>query len=213
VRQVELAGRLAGLFAADLGEEAAVLVELHDAVVAVAVRHEDVALGIPADIGRAAENIFLCGLVGAAGRRDDAVDGGRPAAEHHQDLALGAELGDHVAPLVHRPDIVLGIDTHGMRELEAVVALADFLEEVAVLVELEQAGRGTAVVDEDVPLGIGCDANGFAEVFAGRKLEEIRHRGVRYFRHVLGLGLLLRQGGSGTQHQGRGGKGRETALH
>ena len=167
----------------------------------------------PTSVGR--QKMYFCGgLVGSGGRRDHAVDGRRPAAEHHQHLALGAELGDHVGPLVDRPDVVLRIDAHRMGEFEAVIALADFLEEVAVLVELEQARIGAAVIDEDVALGIGCDANGLAEVLAGRELEEVRHRSVGNFRHVLGLGLLLRQGGGGgAQHQGGGANGRKAALH
>ncbi len=213
VRQVELAGLLAGLFAADLGEEAPVLVELHDAVVAVAVGDEDIALLIPADVGRAAEDVLLRRLVRSGRRRDDADDRGRTAAEHHQHLALGAELGDHVGPLVDRPDVVLRVDAHRMGELEAVVALADFLEEIAVLVELEEPRVGAAMEHEDVPLRVGGDADRLAEIFARRQLEEVRHRGVGNLRHVLRLGFLLREGRRGAQHQGCGGNEREAACH
>src|SRR6516225_613470 len=100
-----------------------------------------------------------------------------------------------------------------MGELEAVIALADLLEEVAVLVELEQARVAAAMVDENVSLRIGCNTDGFAEILAGRQLEEIRHRGVGDFRHVLGLGLLLRERRTDTEHEGDSGNRCNTALH
>ena len=156
---------------------------------------------------------FCAGGLGPVRRRDDAVDGGRTAAEHHQHLALRVELGDHVGAFVDRPDIVLRIDAHRMGELEAVIALADFLEEIAVLVELEQPRVGAAMKDEDVALGVGGDADRLAEIFARRKLQEIRHRGVGNLRHVLRLGFLLREGGRGAQHQGCGGNKRKAACH
>ena len=79
-------------------------------------------------------------------------------------LPFGAELGDHVRAFVDRPDIVLRIDAHRVGELEAVIALADFLEEIAVLVEFPQPrGRRAAVIDEDVALRIGRDRNRFAQ--------------------------------------------------
>src|SRR2546422_9849588 len=59
VRQVEFAELLPCLLAADLRDEAAVLVVLHDAIVAVAIGDEDVALRIEADIARAAEDVLL----------------------------------------------------------------------------------------------------------------------------------------------------------
>ena len=213
VRKRELAGLLAGLLAAHLGDEAAILVELHHAVVAIAVGDENVALRIPAHIGWTAEDILFGRRIRTGRRRHHSEDGGRPAPDHHQDLPVGAELGDHVGPLVHRPDIVLRIDADGMGELEAVIALADLLEEIAVLVELEQARGGAAMVDEDVPLRIGRDAHRLAEIFAGRQLEEIGHRLEGDLGHILGLGLDLRERRTGTQHQGDGGDGRELALH
>ena len=57
VRQVELPGLVAAR--ARLLDEPAVLVELHDARVAVAVGDEDVAGRVPADVGRPAEHIVL----------------------------------------------------------------------------------------------------------------------------------------------------------
>ena len=164
VRQIELAGLFAGLLAADLREEPAVLVELHHAVVAVAVGHEDIALRVPSHVRRTAEDVLLRRRVRAGGRRDGAVNGRRPAAQHHQELALGAELRDGVRALVDRPDVVLRVDADRVRELKAVIALADFLDEVAVLVELPQPRGGAAVIDEDMALGIGRDADGFAEM-------------------------------------------------
>ena len=59
VRQIELAERVARLLAAGLREEAAVLVVLHDAIVAIAVGDEDVALRIPADVRRPTEDVLL----------------------------------------------------------------------------------------------------------------------------------------------------------
>ena len=158
VRQVELAGSFARLFAARLRQEPAVLVELHDAVIAVAIGNEDVALRIPSDIRRAAENIFLCRRVRSVGRRDCAFDCRRPAAEHHQKFALRAELRDGVRAFVDRPDIVLRIDADGVREFKTVIALADFLDEIAVLIELPKARVRAAVIDEDVALGICRDS-------------------------------------------------------
>ena len=68
------------------------------------------------------------------------------------------------------------IDAHGVRELEAVDALADFADVVPVLIELEQAGVAAARVDEDVALRVGGDADAFAEIEVGRQLEEVGHR-------------------------------------
>src|SRR4029453_12766118 len=73
-RQIELSRLVAGLFTADLGDEAAVLVVLHDAVVAVAVRNEDVALRIEADVGGAAQDVLLRGRVRTGGGNNKAGD-------------------------------------------------------------------------------------------------------------------------------------------
>src|SRR5256885_163117 len=59
VRQVELAKALAGLFAAGLRQETPLRVIFPDAVVAVAVGDEDVALRVATHIGRTAEDEFL----------------------------------------------------------------------------------------------------------------------------------------------------------
>src|SRR3989454_8635897 len=213
VRQVELTGFLTGVLTARLREEPAVLVELHHAVVAVSIGDENVALRVETHIRRAAENVLLCGTVRAGGRRDGAVHCRWPAAEHHKELALRAELRDGVGAFVDGPDIVLRIDANRVRELETVIALADFLDEIAVLIELEQPCVGAAVIDEDMALGIGRDRDGFAEILAGRNLQEVRHRRVTDFGHILRGRLLLRERRSGGQHQNHGEYGRETMLH
>src|SRR5439155_12139943 len=146
VRQVEFSKLVARLFAADLRDEAAVLVVLHDAVVAVAVRDEDVALWIPTHIRRTTENVFLRRGI-RAGRCDDGpVNGWRPPPDHHQHLALRAELGDQIGTLIDSPDVVVLVDANRVGEFEAVVALPDLPEEGAVLVELEEARRVAPVV-------------------------------------------------------------------
>ena len=173
-------------------DEPAVLVVLHDARVDVAVGDEDVALRVPGHVGRPAEQVLL-----RRRRRQRAVEGALdrlgPPAEHHHDAALGVELDDHVRPLVHDPDVVVLVDADRVRELEAVEALADLADEVAVLVELEQARVAAARVDEDVALRIGGDADALAEIQVRRQLEEVRHRRERDLGNVLGLGLRLRE--------------------
>jgi hypothetical protein len=61
-------------------------------------------------------------------------------------------------PFVDDPHVVLRIDAHLVRELDAVDADAPFLDEGAVRVELEQPRIAAAVVDEHVPLRIRRDA-------------------------------------------------------
>src|SRR5215831_7787192 len=91
VRQAVLTGFGARLFASGLREEPSVLVVLHDAVVAVAIGHEDVALRIPADVGRTTEGVLLRRRIRTEDRRDRALDGRRAMSEHHQKLSIGAE--------------------------------------------------------------------------------------------------------------------------
>ena len=55
-----------------------------------------------------------------------------------------AELDDHVRAFVDRPDVVLRVDADAVRHLEAVETLADLADELAVLVELEEARRRCA---------------------------------------------------------------------
>src|SRR5207237_4945540 len=134
VRQVEFSKLVARLFTADLRDEAAVLVVLHDAVVAVAVRDEDVALWIPTHIRRTTESVFLRRWI-RAGRCDDGpVNGWRPPPDHPQHLALRAELGDQIGTLIDSPDVVVLVDANRVGDFEAVVALPDLPEEGAVRV-------------------------------------------------------------------------------
>ena len=63
---------------------------------------------------------------GRRGRPATPSDGRRPAAQHHQHLAFGAELRDHVGALVDGPDVVVLIDAHRMGEFEAVIARCRF---------------------------------------------------------------------------------------
>jgi hypothetical protein len=103
----------------------------------------------------------------------------RLAADRHQHAAVRVELDDHVGHLVHDPHVVLRVDADHVREQESVDTDANFIDEGAFLVELEQPrtamrqdtraahrrrrGAG-ACVDEDVPLGVGRDARDLAEV-------------------------------------------------
>src|SRR6266851_5255297 len=128
VRQVEFAELLARLLAAGLRDEAAVPVVLHDAIVAVAIGDEDVALRIETDIARAAEDVLLRRRVRTRRRYDGAIDRRWPAADHHQHLPVRAELGDQVGAFIHGPDVVVLINADRVRKFEAVIALTDFLE-------------------------------------------------------------------------------------
>ena len=60
------------------------------------------------------------------------------AAEYHCDPAFGIELDDHVGSLVGHPDVVFLVDLHGMRIRPGVEIVADFAQELAVRVELQQ---------------------------------------------------------------------------
>ena len=120
----------------------------------------------------------------------------------------GVELDHHVRPLVDDPDVVLRIDAHLVRELDAVETDAPLLHEVAVRVELEQPGVAAAVVHEHVSLRVRRDADAFAEVEVRRKLEEIRHRRVRNDGNVFslrfGLGRQLRPSQQNDDHDTQG---------
>ena len=63
-----------------------------------------------------------------------------------------------------------------MRHLEAVEALADLADELAVLIELEEPRVAAAREDEDVSLRIPRDADAFAKIQIGRQRQEVRHR-------------------------------------
>ena len=165
----------------------AVLVDLGDARVDVAVADEDVAGRIPGDVGHLAEAPVLGRQrrLGMLERRGVFVRRLLLAAEHHQDLAFGAELDDQVGALVGAPDVVVAVDAHGVRERPGVEVLADLANEVAVGVELEQlrrgrgvrrAGRVAAREHEHVALGVDRDAGRLAEVEVLRQLERVGNR-------------------------------------
>ena len=100
-----------------------------------------------------------------------------------------------------------------MREREAVESLADLAHERAVLIELEETRVAAARVDEHVPLGVGRDADAFAEVQVRRKLQEVRHRLERDLRYVLRLCLALRVARRGEEQPGHEDAGRHMTLH
>src|SRR3954469_18780918 len=88
------------------------------------------------------------GRRGASGRHAAAGGhaGSRPhanvlrlAAEHELEPAVAVELHHLVRAGVDDPDVVLRIDAHLLREIDRVDALADLLDELAVLIELKQA--------------------------------------------------------------------------
>ena len=158
-------------------------------------------LRIPAHVGRPAEDVFLRRQIRT--RRSKLHPDHRrwPVPQHHQHLSVGAELGDHVGALVDGPDVVVLIDAHRMREFEAVIAAADFLEKVAALVEFEQPRVGAAVIHEDVALGVGRHRDRFAQVLARRQFQKVRHRREWNLRHILDGRLTLRKQSRGRQHQ------------
>ena len=149
----------------------------------------------------------------AAARRAGAHgDRFRLAAHHQLNAAVGIELDHLRRSAIDDPDVVLRIDAHRLRVVEAVDADADLADELAGLIELEQprAGlvegarradrrvrRAGARVDEDVPLRVGRDAGRLAQVDVVGQLQQI---GVR----VVGdLGDVLR-GERGAERQRRG---------
>ena len=175
MRRVQLV-RSGTAFACILRNESAVLVVFHDAGVDVAVGDEDVSLRVPRHVGRPSEFIFLIEprtfrrvCLGCTRHRL------RPPAEHHDDTSLRVELDHHVRPLIDDPDVVLRIDAHLVRELEAIDTDSPFLHKVPVRVELEKPGVSAPVIHEHVSLRVGRDADAFAEVKIRRELEEIRH--------------------------------------
>ena len=130
-----------------------------------------------------------------SGRHLHAVDRLGTMPQHHHHASGRVELDDHVGAFVDGPDVVLRIDADGVGELEAVQPFADFANEVARLVELEQAGVLAARVDEHVALGIGRDADAFAQIKTGRQLHEVGDGFVRDFGNVLRLGFQAKLGG------------------
>ena len=84
--------------------------------------------------------------------RHRARDRVRPVAQDHDDPTRGVEFEDHVGSLVDGPDVVLGIDTHGVCELEAVIPFADLADVFPGLIEFEQPRVRASRIDEDVSL-------------------------------------------------------------
>ena len=121
----------------------------------------------------------------------------RPPAQQHDHLAFGVELDHHVGAFVDGPDIVLRIDSHDVSEGEAVQAVADEAQKLAGLIEFKQARLVAAVVNKDVPFGIGGDPDALPEVEIRWKLQEVRHQFGRYFGHILSLGLQHGRVGAG----------------
>ena len=113
--------------------------------------------------------------------------------EHHHDSSRGIELDDHVRSLIDGPDVVLRVHTHRVRELEAVVPLADFANILAILIELEQTCVGAPCVNKNMSLGIGRNTDRFAHIQSRRKLQEVWYGLVRNFGHVLRFSLDLRE--------------------
>ncbi len=175
--------RFASTPRADRLDEPAVLVELYDARVAVAVGHENVALRIPADVGLTVEGVgpVRAGVLAAAGHDGELLERIGPLAEHHQDFAVRVELGDDVRAFIDGPDVVVLVHAHRVREREAVAARAELLDEGARLIELEETRFAAPREDKNVAFRVRRDARAFAHVESGRKLEIIRDRLERNF--------------------------------
>ena len=152
VRRIELVRLRPRLFTADLGDELSVFVVFHHAVIDIAVGDEQISLQVPRNIGWTAEQV----LVGRSRRRSWKFNGPgdriRSVAKHHDDVAGGIELHDHVGALVDHPDVVLGIGVNRMRKFKPVAALSPLLDVVALLVEFEQARRGASRIHPHMPL-------------------------------------------------------------
>src|SRR5436190_342510 len=129
---------------ADLRDELPVFVVLHYAVIDVAVGDEQISLRVPRNIGRTAEQVLVWRSRRWSWKFNGPGDSVRPVAKHHDHVAGGIELHDHVGALVDHPDVVLGIGVNRMRKFEAVDALSPLLDVVALLVEFEQPRRGAA---------------------------------------------------------------------
>src|SRR5262249_5816219 len=110
------------------------------------------------------------------------------------------------------PDVVVLVDADRMCEFEAVVALPDFPQEVAVLIELEETRRVAPVEHEDVALRVRGDGDRLAERFPWRQLEEVRHRRERDLGHARDRGLRLRERGASGQCQD-GTRGSQNSCH
>ncbi len=168
-------------------EPVAVLADLGDARVDVAVADVGVAGAVPGHVGRLAEAAVDRGQrrVRPLVRMRLAVGGFGLAPEHHLHAAGGVHLDDHVRALVGGPDVVFLVDAHRVRERPGVEVLADLADEAAVAIELEDlrgggaegVGDGAAArIDVDVALGVHRDARGLAQMHVRRQLDEIRNR-------------------------------------
>src|SRR5262249_10233 len=107
VRQVELAALRT--FGANRRDVPPLLVVLHDPRITVPVGDENVAGGVPCDVGRPVECIRLRWWLGSS-RRLYSLDRFGPSAEEHDYSPLGIELDHHVRPLIDGPNIVLRVD-------------------------------------------------------------------------------------------------------
>ena len=94
-------------------------------------------------------------------------------------LPGGIELDQHVGAFIDRPDVVLRVHAHRMREREAVVVAADLAHEHALRRVLEEPRLVGAVIDVDRALRARRDPHVLAGVDARRVLEEVGHGFVR----------------------------------
>src|SRR6185436_3160197 len=154
MRRVERAGILVRMYATAAAhapplDPIAVLVELGDTGVAITVADEDVVVGIPRDVGRAAEvAIDVRRHRGTADDRLEVVRLVRPLrtpAEIQRDVAGRIEFRDRLRSFVDRPEIVVAIEANAVTVAEPVDVLADLAHVLARGVELEQLRRGVSV--------------------------------------------------------------------
>ncbi len=196
MRRVQLAQRRSAPRLADRRDVVAVLGELRDAGVDVAVADVDVALGVPRDVGRLAEltrhgrprRIHSLPRLGFVRRLF-------LPSEHQRHAPFRIEADDHVRALVDRPEVVVLVEADRVRVRPGVEALADFANEFAGLVEEQHLRRRRAVrgaagavrsrEDRDLALRVDGDARRLAEIHAGRQLEEIDVGVERDFRRRL----------------------------
>ena len=127
------------------------LVELGDPGVGVPVDDEDVAGRVPGHIGGLVEIVARdTGSRRSAAAAEDAATGAAadfadrlgPAAQGHQDTAGRVELDDHPRGAIHDPEVVLGIDSHALREQERVGSpggsAADLAQKLSGAIEFEE---------------------------------------------------------------------------
>ena len=110
-------------------QELAVLVELDDPRVDVAVAHEERTVRQPRDVRRPVEVRLV------VARHPELAE------RLHQLLAVVRELVDHVRAIVHEPHVALGVvrvDQHAVRPDEARVVLFPRVDDLAVAVDDEQ---------------------------------------------------------------------------